>query len=133
MVAPPLEDGERVFCDGLEEDTSGQTHNEQATSSLSIGAAAIRRDLVGRLAPFTTPYGSTPLVYADWTATGRPLASIEAYISDAVLPMLGNTHTTTSVTGSQSTCFHKEVLLQIRCVLQCPGALNMLQRADEQI
>ncbi|KAG5192248.1 pyridoxal phosphate-dependent transferase, partial [Tribonema minus] len=74
----------------------------------SDAAATIRRELVGRLSPFMSPYGQMPLVYADWTATGRSLASIESYIANEVMPMYGNTHTTTSITGSQSTCFQHE-------------------------
>lgn len=49
-----------------------------------------------------------PLVYCDQTASNRPLASIEKYIYDACLPLYGNTHTNTSVTGSQSTAFVAE-------------------------
>lgn len=40
-------------------------------------AAAVRRGLVGRNAPFRTPYGMKPLVYSDWTATGRAVDCIE--------------------------------------------------------
>lgn len=50
----------------------------------------------------------TPLVYCDQTASNRALKSIEAYISDVCLPLYGNTHTNTSVTGSQSTAFVAE-------------------------
>ena len=49
-----------------------------------------------------------PLVYCDQTASNRPLTSIERYISDTCLPLYGNTHTNTSVTGSQSTAFVAE-------------------------
>lgn len=40
-------------------------------------AASVRRGLVGRDIPFRTPYGMKPLVYSDWTATGRAVDSIE--------------------------------------------------------
>ncbi|GKY96059.1 hypothetical protein MPSEU_000566100 [Mayamaea pseudoterrestris] len=49
-----------------------------------------------------------PLVYCDQTATNRPLKSIEQYISRVCLPLYGNTHTNTSITGSQSTAFVAE-------------------------
>lgn len=70
--------------------------------------ASIRQSLVGRHASFRTPYGSRPLVYSDWTATGRAVSSIERFLYDEVVPLFGNTHTTTSITGAQTTCFRHE-------------------------
>ncbi len=40
-----------------------------------------------------TVYGSKPLVYADYTASGRALRFIEEYIQHEILPMYANTHT----------------------------------------
>lgn len=68
----------------------------------------IRNDIVGSFQRFDGPYGAKPMVYADWTASGRSLKQVENYISNEVLPFYGNTHTTTSVTGNQSTCFRHE-------------------------
>lgn len=48
-----------------------------ANSFFEEAAASVRRALVGRNAPFRTPYGMKPLVYSDWTATGRAVDSIE--------------------------------------------------------
>lgn len=49
-----------------------------AKSSFFEGAAtSIRRDLIGRNTLFRTPYGMKPLVYSDWTATGRAVGAIE--------------------------------------------------------
>lgn len=73
-----------------------------------LAFARIRGDLVGRLDPVETPFGSKPLVYADWTASGRSLKSIERYMRDKVMPLYGNTHTTTSTTGAQTTAFREE-------------------------
>jgi hypothetical protein len=42
-----------------------------------------------------------PLVYCDQTASNRPVKSIERYMERVCLPLYGNTHTNTSVTGSQ--------------------------------
>ena len=53
-------------------------------------------------------YVSLPLVYCDQTASNRALKSVEKYIHDVCLPLYGNTHTNTSVTGSQSTAFVAE-------------------------
>jgi hypothetical protein len=42
-----------------------------------------------------------PLVYCDQTASNRPVRSIERYMEQVCLPLYGNTHTNTSITGSQ--------------------------------
>lgn len=70
--------------------------------------AILRNDIVGSFKRFTGPYGPKSLIYADWTASGRALQQIEFYISSEVLDSYGNTHTTTSRTGHQSTCFRLE-------------------------
>lgn len=49
-----------------------------------------------------------PLIYCDHTASNRPLRSIESYMERHCLPLYGNTHTNTSITGSQSTAFVAE-------------------------
>jgi selenocysteine lyase/cysteine desulfurase len=49
-----------------------------------------------------TVYGSKPLVYADYTASGRALKFIEEYIQHEILPMYANTHTQQSGTGKQT-------------------------------
>jgi selenocysteine lyase/cysteine desulfurase len=83
--------------------SSGPAEERGQTSS-----AALRGDVLGGLKSFSGPYGARPCVYADWTASGRALAQVERYIQDEVLPLYGNTHTTTSITGNQSTCFRHE-------------------------
>mmetsp|Transcript_29052 Transcript_29052/g.32590 ORF Transcript_29052/g.32590 Transcript_29052/m.32590 type:complete len:1297 (-) Transcript_29052:13-3903(-) len=49
-----------------------------------------------------------PMIYCDFTASHRPLKSIERYIRETCLPYYGNTHTNTSVTGGQSSAFVSE-------------------------
>lgn len=68
----------------------------------------VRNDVVGSFHKFGGPYGDKPCVYADWTASGRALKQVENYIANEVLPFYGNTHTTTSVAGNQSTCYRHE-------------------------
>ena len=72
--------------------------------------ASLRAGIVGAYKLFKTPFNSSmkPIVYADWTASARCVRQIEDYIQHQVVPFYGNTHTTTSITGHQSTCFRHE-------------------------
>lgn len=55
------------------------------------------------LTMITSPFQSkVPLVYCDQTASNRPVHSIERYMEQVCLPLYGNTHTNTSITGSQT-------------------------------
>jgi len=68
----------------------------------------IRASIIGENAPIETPFGVKPLIYADYTASGRSLSGIEDYIRDNVLPYYANTHTETSFTGAQTTKLREE-------------------------
>lgn len=62
----------------------------------------LRNDIIGRNMIFETPYGKRPLVYADYTASGRGLNSIENYIQN-ILQYYANTHTEDDFTGKTMT------------------------------
>ncbi|RHZ38268.1 hypothetical protein DYB26_003750 [Aphanomyces astaci] len=79
----------------------------------------IRSGVIGRNSVIDTPFGSRPLVYADYTASGRSLKCIEDFIQKDVMPQYANTHTTTSITGLQSTCFREEAR---QIIAQCVNA-----------
>jgi selenocysteine lyase/cysteine desulfurase len=62
----------------------------------------LREDIIGRNMMFVTPYGARPLVYADYTASGRGLYSIENYVQ-RILQYYANTHTEDDFTGKTMT------------------------------
>ncbi|WP_108818779.1 aminotransferase class V-fold PLP-dependent enzyme [Pseudovibrio sp. Alg231-02] len=74
----------------------------------------IRKSVIGEDAAIATAFGPKPLVYADYTASGRSLSMIEDYIRDHVLPYYANTHTETSYTGAQTTALREQARQQIR-------------------
>lgn len=76
----------------------------QATAiSLEQYFAPYRKQVVGHDATFQSPFGVKPIVYADWTASGRLYQPIETVMAREIAPFVGNTHTETSVTGTSMT------------------------------
>ena len=56
----------------------------------------------------TEPFETVHVFDDDYMLIYRALGFIEDYIRNEVLPAYANTHTTTSVTGLQSTLFRHE-------------------------
>ncbi len=50
----------------------------------------------------------TPVIYADWTASGRLYQPIEDYMSKTIGPFVANTHTETTYTGTTMTHAYHE-------------------------
>ena len=64
--------------------------------------AALRADTIGADAVVETPFGRRPLVYADFTASGRQLGAVEDRLR-ALAPYYANAHTEDSLTGRTAT------------------------------
>ncbi|KAG5575145.1 hypothetical protein H5410_055279 [Solanum commersonii] len=63
----------------------------------------LRSQVIGANVDFETPFGRRRMTYADHTASGRCLHYIENYIINNVLPFYGNSHTSDSYVGYQTT------------------------------
>jgi selenocysteine lyase/cysteine desulfurase len=59
-----------------------------------------RDNIVGIEEVIETPIGAMPLVYTDWTASGRLYEPIERKILEEFGPFMANSHTTTTTTGN---------------------------------
>ena len=81
---------------------------EVPTRNVMDPCECLRNEIIGAYEKYSTPFGDRPIIYCDWIASGRCLNSLEQYMSSEVMSYYGNTHTTTSVTGHQSTCFRHE-------------------------
>jgi selenocysteine lyase/cysteine desulfurase len=68
-------------------------------STLEATFSPFRRRIVGIDHRVRTPFGRQPLVYADWTASGRLFAPIERQLAEQFGPFVGNTHSESSATG----------------------------------
>lgn len=100
-----------------------------------------RQHIIGIDHEFDTPYGRFPILYADWTASGRLYGPIEDFIRKEVLPVVGNTHSETSHTGCMMTKAYEEAKRVIKRHVNAreddvlmfagsgmTGAVNKLQR-----
>ena len=98
----------------------------------------IRNSVIGARRPINSPFGAKPLIYADYTASGRALGFIEDYIRYEVLPWYANTHSEQSFAGTQTTALREQARQQIRravnatekdCVIFCgPGATAAINK-----
>ena len=70
--------------------------------------AKFRHGIIGIDANIETPYGDLkPIIYADWTGSGRNYLPIEKRIQEEIMPYVANTHTESSSTGMAMTQAYK--------------------------
>lgn len=81
--------------------------------------AALRAGLIGNDAHIEGPFGTKPLVYADYVASGRALMQIEDFVLRQVLPYYANSHTEASYCGGFITRLRREARTAIA---RCCGA-----------
>jgi len=77
--------------------------------------SSFRKGIIGIESTFSSPYGANlPLIYADWTASGRMYKPIEDKLMADFLPLVANTHTETNYTGSVMTGAYHEAMKIIK-------------------
>lgn len=84
------------------------------TTTLESFFAPFAEHVIGNKQSFQSPYGEKPIVYADWTASGRLYQPIEKLMGETIAPFVGNTHTETTITGCSMTLAYKEAKAYIK-------------------
>jgi len=80
----------------------------KSMTSAEIYFAPFRENIIGYDKSFQSPYGEKKIVYADWIASGRMYRPIEEKICELLGPLVGNTHSESSATGTAMThAYHK--------------------------
>src|SRR5690606_20910288 len=69
---------------------------------------SFRKNIVGNDFRFITPYVEQILIYADWIASGRMYKPIEDKMCNIFGPLVGNTHSESSLTGTFMTHSYHE-------------------------
>lgn len=75
--------------------------------------AELRGGLIGKGRMVPGPFGDHPLVYADYVASGRALAQVEAFVMEEVLPFYANSHTEASYCGGYITGMRRQARARI--------------------
>ncbi len=120
----------------IENALNNKTKNPNTTHFTNI-----RKDIVGIEAKINTPFGEKPLIYTDWTASGRLFSQIESTLATKFGPLVGNTHSESTTTGTTMTYAYHEAIHIIKnhvnagandALISCgsgmTAAVNKLQR-----
>lgn len=113
----------------------------ETPASLQEHFEPFREHTIGIGHHITTPYGKQPLLYADWTASGRLYEPIERKLQEGFGPYVSNPHTDSNTTGLIMTMAYTEARNIIKkhvnagpqdillfCGNGTTGAVNKLQR-----
>ena len=109
-------------------------------NGVNLDLGWLREQVIGVDAPIRTPFGERPMVYCDYTASGRSLRFVERHLQ-RLLQTYANTHTEDDVTGrSMSRLLHEAEGAIKRagnagpggCIVACgtgaTGAIDRLQQ-----
>ena len=80
---------------------------QQALSGPDI-LERLRDGLIGKGTLVPGPFGPKPMIYCDYTASGRALRQIEEFVMEEVLPFYANSHTEASYCGARMTVMRRE-------------------------
>lgn len=86
----------------------------------------IRDSVIGDRQLITTAFGDKPMIFADYTASGRALTFIERIIRDQVLPNYANTHSESSFTGAATSKLREQARDEVRAALNVPTDYSVL-------
>ncbi|WP_379130168.1 aminotransferase class V-fold PLP-dependent enzyme [Paenibacillus sp. sgz500958] len=113
----------------------------ETPASLQEHFGLFREHTIGIRHSITTPYGRIPMLYADWTASGRLYEPIERRMQDMFGPYVANPHTESNTTSLTMTLAYEEARRIIKqhvnassqdallfCGYGTTGAINKLQR-----
>ena len=105
-----------------------------------LDPAYLREQIVGVDSTFETPFGERLMVYCDYTASGRCLRFVEAYLQ-GLQRIYANTHTEDDITGRSMSQLLHEAEASIKrsvnagdegCIIACgtgaTGAIDKLQQ-----
>ena len=68
----------------------------------------VKENIIGNNTVIVGPFGPKQQLYCDYTASGKALEYIEKFIYNNVYPYYANSHTTTSISGLQTTMYREE-------------------------
>lgn len=87
-----------------------QTHTQDEEREF---LSTLRAGVLGAGASVQTPFGTQPLRYFDFIASGRFHRDVEDELAERVLPFMANTHTTSSATGRITTEYYEHAFRRI--------------------
>jgi selenocysteine lyase/cysteine desulfurase len=114
MASSSLPQAHKAFSRLIATDESTFSTSPVASAQPEALVASLREQIIGEDQFFSAPFGDRKVTYADYTASGRAVAGVEDFIRDVILTRYANTHTTTSVTGHQTSLFRHEAKLLIK-------------------